>query len=120
MPGPEQSNRHQKACLWAFSSYDAYGQPTVATDHTEILVRWENTQRTITDPQGNVIGIDAAVYTDTDITLHSQLWLGASADLPNDGIPTTEKMVVKAFDLVPDIKGRKFYREALLQRYRDS
>lgn len=117
MPSPELSNRLQKAVLWSFSGYDAYGQPAVSSTPIELHVRVQDGESEAQDPQGNTHTIDGTVVVDRIIELGSILWIGALADLPMDGSPM-DLLHVKTFNGTPDLKNRVSQRMVGIMRYK--
>jgi hypothetical protein len=104
----------QKAVLWAFSTYDANGDPVVSAAE-ELSVRWEQRKTESIDAQGAPIALNAKADVDQDVTAGSIMWLGELRDLPTS--PTDLHEVVD-FNKIPDIKGREFKRTATLRKWK--
>lgn len=109
----ETTARHQKAVLWAFNSYDNYGDVKVDAA-VQITVRWRTGQKEALDADGNTIALDSTVVVDQVIAVGSIMWLGALKDLPDT--PTNLRQVVD-YKGIPDIKGRNFRRVVSLMKY---
>lgn len=113
----EDDHRPKKAVLWAVVlddngdvKTDGDGKPFVG-DPVEIDVRWEQTTRIITNNRSEKVSISVIATVDRDIVEQSHLWLGALEDLPDE---PTKVHRVEHFDKVPDLKGRKYHRVAML------
>lgn len=121
MPPPELDGRHQKCVLWAKSSEDSMGEVKVSKP-TEIDVRWNDTHRETTDADGNTVLADATVVVDRDIEVGSLMKLAKLKDISNartTGAGISGLVQVVRFNKTPDVKGRFYYRECFLQRFKD-
>ncbi len=107
MPGLEKSGLKQKAVLWAFSSYDDNGLPTVTSTGVEIKVRWEKGRHEATDSNSKPIAADGRLKVDREIAIGSELWMGELEDVPET---LTNVHTVIDYQEVPDVKGRRFTR----------
>ena len=122
MPAFEVFDLNQKAVLWPTAGpKDRYGVLQVG-DPVEIFVRWENTRCEMLNSKGEVIGVDASVVTDRDITVGSRMWLGELADWygTGSGVEDDEVMQVLSVEKATDLKGRILRRELLLCRYKNA
>ena len=115
MPPIETSSRLQKAVLWEASGTDDYAGKVNAA--VELDVRWEYTEREVTDAQGNQVAITATVIVDRDVAVGSIMWLGTLAAVPT---PKVDLHCVVSFTKTPDIKNREYRRELSLARYNDT
>lgn len=115
MPPIETAELSQKAVLWAGPSapteYDDYGEPKVDAA-VEIDCRWEERIQEVTGPNGTPVQSAAEVVVDRDVAVGSRMWLGQI----DDYVSTYTKLVVLAFDKVPDLKGVEYRRVAYLGR----
>lgn len=114
MPSVETGDLTQKAVLWALSSYDEHGEPTVKAA-IEIDVRWEEAQSQSIDPDGNTVAISAVVMVDRDIEPNSEMWQG-ELEKYNDLAAAPTRYRVVGFEKAPDVKGRSHFRRVLLTR----
>ena len=117
MPSVESASRNQSAVLWAKSSLDNFGKPTVDSP-LEIYVRWEEKLKESIDSQANAIAVDATVWVAQEITVGSIMWLGTLAEW-NASEKTNLKQVV-GYRSIPNIKGRLFEQTVTVQKYSDS
>jgi len=108
--------RPMKAVYWAFSGYDAYGEPTVTTP-VELDVRWEQGLAEEITPNLQPTAVDATAWVDRDVTVGSMFRIEALVDTPGTA---DEILEVVEFQKIPDIKGRLFERVVLLRKYKDS
>ena len=116
MPSPAYAGLHQRVCVWdATGGTDEYSEPTRSHSAREILVRWNNTRRKMTDPKGNVITVDAQAAVAEEIAVESLMWQGTLDELEaGQGTGTgtdlllseTPVMRVAAVSDAKDIKGR--------------
>lgn len=126
MPRHNSRFRRQDAVLWPFSGFDEYGRPTVG-EPVELRVRWESKSETITIPSGAVVGLDALVVLDREVTIHSLMWLSPYTDREplehwygeGSAGDSTGLMEVILYEEVPDIRSRFPYRTAGLNFYKD-
>jgi len=120
MPPIERDARHQKAVLWTKAGVDGYANPTL-NEPEEIEVRWQWTRRNVLDATKKTVVIEAIVVTDRRIEVDSILWLGGLDDIPGTSyVPTSNIMIVKFNDEVPDIRGRETRYTLQLMRYTDT
>lgn len=105
----------QKAVYWHHSGDDASGQP-LYDDPVELDCRWEDIHELYLDMNGNDQVTNAKVIVDRDLVVQGQLWLGSLEDLTSQEHPTenTGSFSIKKFEKIPDRKGKKFARIALL------
>ena len=116
MPTQESDYRNQTAVYWkATGDYAAEGEVLVKAA-IEIDVRWEEVTEETLVLNNNTVDVDARILVGRDIPNGSILWLGSLADLDD---PPTDLRQVVAFSKIPDLKGRAFYRQATVIRYRD-
>ncbi len=116
MPTQESGYRNQAAVYWqATGDYGAEGEVLVQSA-IELDVRWEELTEETLVLNNNTVDVDARILVDRDIPNGSILWLGSLADLDD---PPTDLRQVVAFTKTPDLKGREFYRQATVIRYRD-
>jgi hypothetical protein len=115
MPSIEIVGLSQKAVLWALSSYDKRGEPTVITA-AEIDVRWEWSKRVVMSKDGTPIALSAEVMVDRVIAPGSIMWLGELTAVPS---PPTNLHEVVGYDETPDIKNREYQRNVSLTKWRD-
>lgn len=108
--------RNQKAVYWAFSDWDAAGNPTVV-DPVELDVRWERGLSQEVTPNVNPKEVEATVWIGREIALSGVMWKGKLVDLPS---PVTGVREVVEYQEIPDVKGRTFERIVLLGKYKDS
>ena len=113
----ERSGRFQKAVLWPVVGYNNDGEHTRGTG-VEIYVRWEETKKEILSEDGNPISIDATVWANQDIAVHSVMWLGALASFVAG--TSTNLMEVVSFAKTPDLKCRSYGRQYFLARRSNS
>lgn len=113
MPVMETAWRYQKAMLRAAEGFDNYGNPRVANTPVELDVRWEQTDREVTDPQGNNVGVDIMAVVDREVPVGSVLWFGS------DVKPTADLRYVVSYQETPDVKGRHYRRVLYLARVSD-
>lgn len=123
MPPQEEAGRHQKAVLWEFlGNYDDQGQPKVTDALVELDVRWIEEDKLVTDAKGQKINLVATVTVDRKIAVGSVLAPGRKDDWDDVGTGTPSESgslyEVATYSEVPDLKGREFYREVGLKRYR--
>ena len=110
----ETDNLNQAAVVWrASGTTDNTGESKVnAAD--SISVRWEDSQGTIQDGQGNVVAYDAVVYISSEIALDSAMFQGTLKAFNAATAPELYRVV--GTDSVPDVKGINFRRKVLLAR----
>ena len=113
MPSPEESDRRQKAVLWAAEGHDNSGNPKVNAA-IEIDVRWQTKKSEAIDANGNPVASNATVAVDRVIAIESIMWLGALGAVAS---PPVNLMKVIDYAEVPDVKARKFRRVVLLAKY---
>ena len=107
MTSIERVSIPQKAVLWVFSSFDAYGQPIV-TSPQEIDCEWPQglSEANANDTSKQSAGDEVVV--NESIALHSILWFGAYDELPSGPADPSPLYSVTAKRIQPDIKGRAF------------
>jgi len=116
MPNLEISSLHEKAVLYAKSSFNKFGEQTVSTA-VEIDARWELGVALNIDLFSTTKEADGIVWVDRDITNHSLLYQGGKSDLPS---PVTDLYEVIDFTKIPDIKGRHPERVCLVRKFNDT
>lgn len=112
----EDKGRKQYAVLWTRAGYNREGMPRVNTG-TELKVRWENDAVQIQRLLDTPIKVDAFVVVNIDVTIDSIMWQGQLKNLPSPVTSVDDLYKVVAFKKIPDVKGRKYRRVAMLQRY---
>lgn len=119
---PKWSDYHpHKALLYPFVGYDDNGQPKVSATPIELDVRWEQTNREVTGPQGAPVKLDVIVQADREIAIGSIMWRGGLADLIGASLPpTTSLMQVISYDPAPGLKGEEEDRDVGLMRWNDT
>lgn len=118
MPPFTETDRRQKAVLWAKSSIDEYGRTQLAAAR-EIDVRWRDVHEEIKAPDGSTITIQAKVVVDEEITVGSQLFKGTLAEWTGTGSSAedSEVMHVALYKESPSIDNREVRRTLMLTRY---
>ena|SRR3990167_3432451 len=108
----------QTATYWAYSSADAYGDPSFAAPvalapGTQTGVRWESKSVEIVRPAGDSGFSKAFVWSDSTVfTVGSYLFLGTSvATNPETVSGASQILVVEA---IPNIKGLNTVYKAIL------
>jgi len=112
MPQIETDLLNQKAVLWAFSGYDASGEPTVSAA-VEVNVRWNDGRSGGSDPLLQSINVDATAVVDREVAVGSVMWLGTLAAY-NSEDPAPTIMQVVGYKATPDVKGRNYRRTVTL------
>jgi hypothetical protein len=130
MPPLERTDRHQHAVWWQASTItNGFGQLIVTPDGRELMVRWNNTQRTMLDANGNTVAVDATVVVGLigvdgnpiSVGIGDIFWLGRLIQLVGSGVvPTSNLMVVKVAPNIPDLKARNVRHEYGLMRFNDT
>lgn len=121
MPPPETAFRRQHALVWPAVSFDSYGQYRVASEPTQLLVRFVGKPREMLDPQGNTIAVDATAVVAEDVPIGSIFWPGRLEDLPGTAqVPEDGLFQVIAAPVTPDLKVRAQRRTLGLMRYQDT
>jgi|APSaa5957512535_1039671.scaffolds.fasta_scaffold05366_9 hypothetical protein len=113
-------NRHhnQSLVLWSESGRTAGGKSTFATP-ADISGRWEDRAVNFTDNTGKESVSSSVVFLDQDVKAGDWLYLGTVASIASAIDETNPNKVtgaheVSGFNKIPDIKGTKFIRMALL------
>lgn len=120
MPDIESDCREQDAVIWQANGFDDDGEVTIGSA-SDNKVRWQHVEDEVTDVNGNNVAIDALVVTAIDVVVGSIMWEGKIADLPGTGeTPTSNIYRVVKFKKTPDVKGRKFRRVSMLEKYSDT
>ena len=124
MPALEVSTAIQKAVLWPFTpGYDRFGQQIVG-EPVEINVRWKTSRRTVTDPRGNTVTLNAEADVFQEVEPGSRMWLGTldqwNQISSNPATVNEELCQVMTFDSIPDIKGRLAYMKVGLMKFHDT
>lgn len=119
MPAQERSHLPMFLVLWeATGVADRTGKPKVSAVPVERNCRQLSARRDTRDKEGNIITLDASAVVEVDFKVNSVVWFGRLADF-NPAIEN-DLMEVIYFDKTPDLKGRDFYREIGLMRYKHS
>lgn len=105
----------QKALLWAFSSFDNYGQPQVSAA-VEIDVEWPRGFSESNSNQDSKESSNDTVVVNEDVALHSILWFGGECDLVGTADPYPLYTVVSR-SLAPDIKARDYRYQLTVTRF---
>lgn len=115
--GPRNRDRKQNAVLWAATAgeIDTSGELKRAAP-VSIKVRWEFERTDGIDPQGMQISYDATVVVGLDVEVGSVLYLGTLSSY-NSASPAPTVYAVRNFSKIPDVKGLRFRRVVLLQKY---
>lgn len=123
MPSIETEDLWQTALLWESIDVNDDGEPIVNGTPIEIPVRWLHRRTKGTDPDGNLVALDAVAIVDRDIPIYSIMWLGAYSEFVGTGSGSagmfTELMQVRTFDDAPDLKNRFIRRSVGLIRFKD-
>jgi hypothetical protein len=104
----------QYAVLYALSSYDEHGNPTLSAA-AEISCRWEDGRREITTPAGQLVEVDAEVFVNQSIAVGSILWKGRLSESP-----TSNFKIVVAYSETPNTKVKHYDRSVYVARYGDT
>lgn len=122
MPPFETMDRPQKATYWEKTGDDNLGLPVVTSTPVQLDVQWDDNQSEALDPKGNVITVDATVFTGgMRLIIGSIIMLGTVADWQGTGsaeVPT-DLLTVKTVKITPDLKGRNRVYFYGLMRYND-
>ena len=78
----------QTAVYWANPQPDGFGKYTYDAP-VEILVRWDDISKVISDNQGREITSNATILLNQDVDEQGYLYLGSLADLDSDPVPLT-------------------------------
>lgn len=89
---------------------------------TEIIVRWEATDKQYYDDTGNLKNLDAYVVLDQDVAIGDHLWLGSLSEWTGTGVGLVdnEMMEVVVFKSTPDIDGIEYRKTAGLVYFRST
>jgi hypothetical protein len=105
----------QKAVYWEPAGAGPDGQQTFK-DPVQIRCRWEDTNETFLDKNGNTQVSRAVVMTDRDVMLLGILWFGKIEDLTvyDDPLQNDGAYEIRKFDKKPNFKATQFLRMAYL------
>jgi hypothetical protein len=111
-------NHKQTIVYWKESGRNAQGGSTFAAP-VEILGRWIDKQISFSDNTGKETVSSAIVSLGQDVKAGDWLFLGALGDIASAIDETNPNKVADAheiggFNKIPDLRGRKFTRRALL------
>ena len=104
MPALEQMDRHDPVVVWGPVATDRHGRKTVGTPR-QLMVRWDDTIKDATNPQGETIAIDVMLSLGEDVQIGSYVWqglIGAWNPASHDG----DVYVVTTVGGGKDLKGR--------------
>jgi len=110
----------QKAVYWgkATVAFDEYGKP-LHTTPVQILCRWVETAEQFIAADGTTQVSTLKVYVGQDVEVGGLLMRGELTEVQESTFPDNPKEAVgveeiKSFKKVPDFRGTRFLREALL------
>lgn len=109
----ETDDLKQDAVLWEADAVDDDGERTIKAA-VALKVRWEDSQGTIQDGQGDNVTFDATVFVDRVIPKESVLYLGTETEFDADTDRDLYRVVSNSS--IPDIKARAFRRVVNLAR----
>ena len=107
MTSIERVSIPQHAMLWAFSSFDNYGQAQVSAA-VEIDVEWPQGFTESNANQDSKESSSDTVVVNENVALHSVLWFGAEEDLPTGTADPSPLYTVVGRNIQPDIKARNY------------
>lgn len=108
--------RKQKAVYWAFSDFGTDGEPNVSIP-VELDVRWEHGLSQEINPNTTPVAVDATVWVDRSIAVHSVMYKGSLEDLPDT---PDEIWEVVGYAEIPDVSGRRPERAVFVRKFADS
>ena len=105
--------RKQVAVYWAPGSYEAFGQPSMASP-VEISCRWEDVNEQFLDGDGQEQLSNARVYVDRTVELGGMLWLGALGDAPSNPKLDPSAWEIRKYESLPNFKATEFLKSVML------
>jgi hypothetical protein len=107
---------NQKAVYWEANGVDNYGVIKVNAP-IELRVRWQRGRIASGDATDINVNVDSVVVVDRSIAVDSIFWLGAWSNLPSTLVDLRRVIEYKES---PDIRGRKYRRVVLLEKWNDT
>lgn len=122
MPAFETMDRVHTAVLWPATGKNELGQYVVGSPVQDIKVQWDDRRNEMLDNQGNVVSVDATVFSNRDIPMGSIMRKGSYSDWmgTGSGADLTDLMQVKMVQITDDLKGRNRVYFYGLMRYTDT
>ena len=102
---------NQTATYWAPTGINDSGDVIFAAPIT-IKVRWEDSQKLMTDSQGRERESMADVFTEVDVDEKGYMLLGESTDL--DPRELNAAFEIQTFNKTPGLEGNEFVRKAIV------
>jgi hypothetical protein len=121
MPAFETMDRPQTVTYWAKTGNSDLGLPVVGSP-IELLVQFDDAASEALDPKGNVVTVNATVFSNRPLIIGSLVRYGTLSDWQGTGSseqPTNLLQIISE-DITDDLKGRNkvyFYK---LMRFNDS
>ena len=116
MTSIERVSIPQRAMLWAFSSFDNYGQAQVSAA-VEIDVEWPQGFSESNANQDSKESSSDTLVVNENVALGSILWFGKEEDLPTGTADPSPLYSVVSRNLQPDIKARNFRYTLTVTRF---
>lgn len=104
-------NLKQKVTYWATSGRDITGAPAWTTP-IALKARWEDLNELFINDQGEEVRSRAVIYLNSDVETSGYLFLGTS--VVADPTTLSDAFPIKAFRKVPEQRGVRFERRAML------
>lgn len=114
MPQQEIAFLPDDAVLWMANGFDDYGKAKVTDLPVTIRVKWNDSEKQRTQPDGTTITISASLVVDREIRVGSAMAKGTAEEWLDGGYKQLYEVI--GIDSSKDLKGRSTARTVQLMK----